>query len=249
MLRSDCVVMVYRRVRLRWRVNASTWGWPQSRPSSSPSARSSCPTPPNPLIERGYEEEAKAMLRKLRGTDDIQAEYDDLVVASEEAKSAPVLFKTIGFGDDASHVSAVINGVVNVSVTFVSIATVYKLGRRALFLQDGMQMLVSQVVLGTLIALKFGTSGVAAELTQSYASILVFFISVYVAAFAWSWSPQGWPVPTEIFPLEIRSAGQSTTVPVNMLFTFLIAQVFLTALGSAPSSWASSFSWPAGWWS
>ncbi|CAL9068871.1 unnamed protein product, partial [Musa banksii] len=213
MLRSDCVVMVYRRVRLRWRVNASTWGWPQSRPSSSPSARSSCPTPPNPLIERGYEEEAKAMLRKLRGTDDIQAEYDDLVVASEEAKSAPVLFKTIGFGDDASHVSAVINGVVNVSVTFVSIATVYKLGRRALFLQDGMQMLVSQVVLGTLIALKFGTSGVAAELTQSYASILVFFISVYVAAFAWSWSPQRWPVPTEIFPLEIRSAGQARRSP------------------------------------
>ncbi|THU55875.1 hypothetical protein C4D60_Mb11t11260 [Musa balbisiana] len=89
-----------------------------------------------------------------------------------------------------------------------------------------------QVVLGTLIALKFGTSGVAAELTKSYASILVFFISLYVAAFAWSWSPLGWPVPTEIFPLEIRSAAQSMTVPVNMLFTFLIAHVFLTALCS-----------------
>ncbi|CAL9075571.1 unnamed protein product, partial [Musa textilis] len=170
------------------------------------------------------------MLRKIRGTDVIQAEYDDLMAASEEAKSAPVLFKTIGFGDDASLVSAVISGLANVFAT-VSIATVDKLGRRALFLQDGTQMLVSQVV-GTLIALKFGTSDVAAELTKSYASILVFFISIYVAAFAWPWGPLGWLVPTEIFPEEIRSAEQSMTVPVNMLFTFLIAQVFFTALCS-----------------
>ncbi|KAL5983048.1 hypothetical protein ACLOJK_017128 [Asimina triloba] len=42
----------------------------------------------------------------------------------------PVLFKTLGFGDDASLVSAVITGVVNVVSTFVSIATVDKFGRR-----------------------------------------------------------------------------------------------------------------------
>ncbi|THU57028.1 hypothetical protein C4D60_Mb11t23450 [Musa balbisiana] len=226
------------------------------------------PDTPNSLIERGHDEEAQAMLRKIRGTEDIGAEYDDLVAASDEAKSvdhpwsnilqrkyrpqltmailipcfqqltginvimfyAPVLFKTIGFGSEASLASAVITGMVIVFGTFVSIATVDKLGRRKLFLQGGTQMLVSQLVVGTLIALKFGISGVATDVTKNYASIIVLFICFYVAAFAWSWGPLGWLVPSEIFPLEIRSAGQSITVSVNMFFTFLIAQVFLTAL-------------------
>lgn len=87
-----------------------------------------------------------------------------------------------------------------------------------------------QVVVGCLIAFKFGTSGVAAEVSKGYASVIVLFICVYVAAFAWSWGPLGWLVPSEIFPLEIRSAGQSITVSVNMLFTFIIAQAFLPML-------------------
>ncbi|KAJ8509672.1 hypothetical protein OPV22_000106 [Ensete ventricosum] len=226
------------------------------------------PDTPNSLIERGHDEEAKSMLRKIRGTEDIRAEYDDLVAASDEAKSvdhpwskilqrkyrpqltvailipffqqltginvimfyAPVLFKTIGFGSEASLASAVITGIVNVFATYVSIATVDKLGRRALFLQGGTQMLISQLVVGTLIALKFGISGAATDVSKNYASIIVLFICFYVAAFAWSWGPLGWLVPSEIFPLEIRSAGQSITVSVNMFFTFVIAQVFLTAL-------------------
>jgi hypothetical protein len=40
----------------------------------------------------------------------------------------------------------------------------------------------------------------------------------------------GWLVPSEIFPLEIRSAAQSITVSVNMFFTFIVAQLFLTML-------------------
>ncbi|KAG8096984.1 hypothetical protein GUJ93_ZPchr0013g34779 [Zizania palustris] len=37
-------------------------------------------------------------------------------------------------------------------------------------------------------------------------------------------------LPSETFPLETRSAGQSITVCVNLLFTFVIAQAFLSAL-------------------
>ncbi|CAN6463388.1 unnamed protein product [Victoria cruziana] len=58
---------------------------------------------------------------------------------------SPVLFKTLGFGDDASLMSAVISGLVNVIATFVSIGCVDKFGRRALFLQGGVQMFISQV--------------------------------------------------------------------------------------------------------
>ena len=225
------------------------------------------PDTPNSLIARGYREDAKAVLVKIRGTDDVHDEYADMVAASEEASAiahpwrnilepkyrpqltvavlipffqqltginvimfyAPVLFLTIGFGDDASLMSAVITGLVNMFATVVSIVTVDRLGRRALFLQGGTQMFISQIVVGTLIALQFGTAGVG-EMSRSNAMLLVLFICLYVAGFAWSWGPLGWLVPSEVFSLEIRSAGQSIAVCVNMTLTFIIGQAFLSML-------------------
>ncbi|XP_051209066.1 sugar transport protein MST5 [Lolium perenne] len=225
------------------------------------------PDTPNSLIARGYNAEAKKVLIKVRGTSDVNDEYDDMVAASEEANAikhpwrnilepkyrpqltiavlipcfqqltginvimfyAPVLFLTIGFGGDASLMSAVITGLVNMFATIISIICVDRLGRRALFLQGGTQMFVSQVVVGTLIALQFGTTGVG-EMSRSYALLLVIFICLYVAGFAWSWGPLGWLVPSEVFSLEIRSAGQSIAVCVNMTLTFIIGQAFLTML-------------------
>ncbi|XP_059623509.1 sugar carrier protein C-like [Cornus florida] len=143
---------------------------------------------------------------------------------------APVLFKTIGFGSDASLMSAVITGLVNVFATLVSIYGVDKWGRRFLFLEGGSQMLICQVVVAICIGAKFGVDGNAGQLPKWYAIVVVLFICIYVAGFAWSWGPLGWLVPSEIFPLEIRSAAQSINVSVNMIFTFIIAQVFLTLL-------------------
>lgn len=58
---------------------------------------------------------------------------------------APVLFSTIGFGANATLYSAAIIGAVNIGSTIVSIVVVDKLGRRALFIQGGVQMILSQV--------------------------------------------------------------------------------------------------------
>ncbi|XP_073009746.1 sugar transport protein MST8-like [Typha latifolia] len=225
------------------------------------------PDTPNSLIERGHRDKAKAMLRRVRGTDDVQAEYDYLVAASEASKAvkhpwrslmqrkhrpqlvmsilipvfqqltginvvmfyAPVLFKTIGFGSNASLISAVITGGFNVVATFVAIFTVDRLGRRPLLLEGGLQMIIAQFILGSLIALKFGFNGIAV-ISSGYAILVVAFICLFVTAFAWSWGPLGWLVPSEIYPLEIRSAAQSVTVSFNMLFTFIVAEVFLLML-------------------
>ncbi|XP_074307628.1 sugar transport protein 1-like [Silene latifolia] len=143
---------------------------------------------------------------------------------------APVLFKTIGFEDNASLMSAVITGGVNVLATLVSIYGVDKWGRRFLFLEGGTQMFICQVAVAICIGLKFGVSGTVQSLPQWYAIVVVLFICIYVSAFAWSWGPLGWLVPSEIFPLEIRSAAQSINVSINMFFTFIIAQIFLTML-------------------
>ncbi|KAJ8618572.1 hypothetical protein MRB53_014758 [Persea americana] len=225
------------------------------------------PDTPNSLIERGHREQAKAMLQKVRGTNDVDEEFQDLIEASEAAMQvqhpwsnilqkkyrpqltmaiaipffqqltginvimfyAPVLFKTLGFGDDAALMSAVITGLVNVFATFVSIFTVDKYGRRILFLEGGIQMLICQVAIGVILGLKFGVAGTG-SLSKGFADLLLVLICFYVAAFAWSWGPLGWLVPSECFSLEIRSAGQAITVAVNLLFTFIIAQCFLSML-------------------
>ncbi|OWM91315.1 sugar carrier protein C [Punica granatum] len=223
---------------------------------------------PNSMIERGQLHEAREKLKRIRGVENVDEEFNDLVAASEASKKvehpwrnllerkyrphlsmailipffqqltginvimfyAPVLFNSIGFGSNASLMSAVITGLVNVLATWVSIYGVDKWGRRFLFLEGGAQMFICQLAVGTSIATKFGTSGNPGVLPQWYSIIVVLFICIYVSAFAWSWGPLGWLVPSEIFPLEIRSAAQSINVSVNMLFTFAIAQVFLSML-------------------
>ncbi|KAK4476946.1 hypothetical protein RD792_016115 [Penstemon davidsonii] len=224
------------------------------------------PDTPNSLIERGKQEEAKIKLRRIRGVEDIDDEFDDMLAASIESKKvehpwgkllrgrkytpqlvfvilipffqqftgmnvfmfyAPVLFKTIGFGDAASLGSSLITGAVNMVATFVSIYYVDKVGRRFLFIQGGIQMFICQMVITGCIAWKFGTNGNPGELPTWFAAIVVVAICVYVAGFAWSWGPLGWLVPSEILPLEVRSVGQTTNVVVNMVCTFVIAQLFL----------------------
>ncbi|KAI3901509.1 hypothetical protein MKX01_004225 [Papaver californicum] len=142
---------------------------------------------------------------------------------------APVLFKTIGFGESASLMSAVITGLVNMFATFLAIYLVDKKGRRFLFLEGGIQMFIFQMLVAILIWIKFGTDGIG-TIPKGYAYLLVICICAFVAGFAWSWGPLGWLVPSEIYPLEIRSAAQSITVVVNMFFTFVIAQIFLSML-------------------
>lgn len=86
---------------------------------------------------------------------------------------------------------------------------------------------LEQVIVSVILGLKFGNNQ---HLSTGYSVLVVIFICLFVLAFGWSWGPLGWTVPSEIFPLETRSAGQSITVAVNLFFTFIIAQSFLTLL-------------------
>jgi hypothetical protein len=78
----------------------------------------------------------------------------------------------------------------------------------------------------------FGASGDGA-IPNKFAAAIVAFICIYVAGgFAWSWGSLRILVPSEIFPLEIRPAGQGISLAVNMLCTFAVAlaQAFLPML-------------------
>ncbi|XP_030537569.1 sugar transport protein 6-like [Rhodamnia argentea] len=220
---------------------------------------------PTSLIERGKLDEGRRALKKIRGTDNIDAEYEEILQATEMAKKedssfktlmkrssrpqlicgtilqifqqftginvimfyAPVLFQTMGFGSDASLLSAVVMGLVNVVSTSVAIFTVDRFGRKVLLVEAAIQMLVAQSAMGITLAIQLKSTN---EIPKGYALFVVFLVCFFVAGFAWSWGPLGWLIPSEIFPLETRNAGFFFAVGMNMLCTFLIAQVFLTML-------------------
>ncbi|KAI4383883.1 hypothetical protein MLD38_009675 [Melastoma candidum] len=140
---------------------------------------------------------------------------------------APVLFQTMGFGGDASLISAVVTGLVNVVSTLVAIFTVDKAGRRVLLVEAAIQMLIAQCTMGATLAVHLKSTN---EVNRGIAIFVVFLVCFFVAGFAWSWGPLGWLIPSEIFPVETRNAGFFCAVSMNMFCTFIIAQAFLTML-------------------
>lgn len=225
------------------------------------------PETPNSLIERGHLEEAQRVLRRIRGTDNIQVEYEDILMATQQAQTvvtnpyvtlmkrqyrpqliitilmplfqqftginaiifySPVFFSSLGSGDKVALESSCIVGAVNVLATLVAVFGVDRLGRRTLLLEAGFQMFIAEAIVAVLLGVYFGSN--TTELPHSVAVGVIVLICVFIAAFAWSWGPLGWLIPSEIHPLETRSAGQGINVTVNLLFTFVIGQCFLSML-------------------
>lgn len=140
---------------------------------------------------------------------------------------APVMFRTIGLKESASLMSAVVTRVCATAANVVAMVVVDRFGRRKLFLVGGVQMILSQAMVGAVLAAKFKDHG---GMDKEYAYLVLVIMCVFVAGFAWSWGPLTYLVPTEICPLEIRSAGQSIVIAVIFLVTFLIGQTFLAML-------------------
>ncbi|KAL1804840.1 hypothetical protein DCAR_0830655 [Daucus carota subsp. sativus] len=140
---------------------------------------------------------------------------------------APVLFQSLGFGNNASLYSSTITNGALVVAALISMHSVDRFGRRKFFLEAGVEMFISMLIIGIVLALKFGKGE---PLSKGVSAVLVIFICIFVLAYGRSWGPLGWLVPSEIFPLETRSAGQSIVVCCNMFFTALVAQCFLVSL-------------------
>lgn len=124
-------------------------------------------------------------MEKVRGTSKVDAEFADLIDASNEAKAiknpfgnlllrknrpqlvigaiaipafqqltgmntilfyAPVIFQSLGFGSGASLYSSVITGGALVVGAFMSMSFVDKFGRRAFFLEAGVEMICVMVI-------------------------------------------------------------------------------------------------------
>lgn len=68
------------------------------------------------------------------------------------------------------------------------------------------------------------------HISKGNATLVLVLLCLYAAGFGWSWGPLSWLIPSEIFPLKIRSTGQSMSVGINFLTVFVLSQTFLTML-------------------
>ncbi|CAH2061226.1 unnamed protein product [Thlaspi arvense] len=152
---------------------------------------------PNSLIERGFAERGREVLEKLRETENVEAEFQDMIDASELANSVKHRFKDI----------------------------LRKCHRPQLIMAILMPMF--QILTGTNCVLFYAP---IIFMTMGILHMLVIFFSLFIMGYGWSWGPLGWTIPSEIFPLATHSAGQSITVAVNLLFTFILFQAFLYLL-------------------
>ncbi|RZC06795.1 Sugar transport protein 5 [Glycine soja] len=105
-------------------------------------------------------------------------------------------------------VSTIILGIVNLAPLILSTAIVDRFGQSSSsFLVAFSCLIFCQIAVSALLAMVTGVHG-----------------------FGWSWGPVTWLIPSEIFPLRIRTTGQSIAVGVQFISLFALSQTFLTML-------------------
>ncbi|CAI0442132.1 unnamed protein product, partial [Linum tenue] len=192
---------------------------------------------PSSLVERGRLRDAKQSLIRIRGAGaDVEGELDDLVRSVGAAKAAdrePFVTilerRSIGFGKDSALISSTILGVVNLGAILVSTAVVDRYGRRFLFVAGGLQMLVCKLAVAAVLVAGTGASGTE-HISKELAVAVLILLCTYGAGFGWSWGPLSWLIPSEIFPIKIRTTGQGISQAVNFATTFALSQSFLAML-------------------
>jgi len=76
---------------------------------------------------------------------------------------APQLFDTLGSGQSWSLIVHCIIGAVNVVTTFVAVFTVDSLGRRFWLIEASFQMMICEIIVGTVIGTQMTPEGTIPE--------------------------------------------------------------------------------------
>ncbi|XP_051217629.1 sugar transport protein MST1 [Lolium perenne] len=142
---------------------------------------------------------------------------------------SPLVFRIAGFGSNAALMGAVILASVKFGSLILSTLVIDRYGRKALVIAGAVIMVVCQVANAWIMGAQGGKSG-ETPLPRAYGVALLVLTCVQGAGFGMSWAPLIWVIPGEIFPLEIRSAGQSVSVSATLGLTFVQTQTFLALL-------------------
>ncbi|EGN99929.1 hypothetical protein SERLA73DRAFT_122035 [Serpula lacrymans var. lacrymans S7.3] len=135
---------------------------------------------------------------------------------------APTIFGQLGLNPNTTSLLATgVYGVVNTVSTLPAVVLLDSVGRRPLLMSGSVGCFTSLIIVGGLVA-AYGTDWPAHALAGRVA---IAFVYIYDAHFSYSWAPIGWVLPSEIFPLHLRSTGISITTSCTWLNNFVIGLV------------------------
>ncbi|KAJ1279672.1 hypothetical protein BS78_04G172200 [Paspalum vaginatum] len=155
----------------------------------------------------------------------------------------PLLFYTVGFTSQKAILGSIITDVVSLASIAVAAMAVDRVGRRSLFLVGGGVLLACLVGMTWIFGAELGADGGKA-MPRPYAVGVVVLVCLFTAGFGVSWGPLKWIIPSEIYPLEVRSAGQGMSEAISLALTFVQTQSFLNMLCSFKYG---AFAYNAGW--
>lgn len=142
---------------------------------------------------------------------------------------SPNLFRSLGLGHNAALLSAILLGVVKLASILISSSVIDRFGRRFLFVTGGIIMSICLLAVSIVLAVVAGVHGTN-DISKGNAILVLILLCFFAAGFGLSWSPLAWLIPAEIFPVNIRSTGQSIAVAVHFIMEFVLSQTFLTML-------------------
>jgi SP family arabinose:H+ symporter-like MFS transporter len=222
------------------------------------------PESPRWLTIKGNEPGALKILKRIVTDDEAQKEISDIksnlqretagfgLVFKGGFKLAMILGISMAFLTQVSGINAIIYygpkileeagipisdalggqvviGIVNVLFTLIAIWKIDKLGRRPLLLAGVIGILASLIIIGCLFYF---------NVTNSY--LLLIFILLFIACFAFSYGPVIWVLLSEIFPTKIRGKAMSLATFSLWVGTALVGQltpIFLEKLKPAGTFW------------
>ncbi len=222
------------------------------------------PKSPRWLVVNGQEEKAFGILTRIGGTESAAMEINDIKDTMTPEKGSwrmilepgvkiaillgvslallqqftgidaviyygPKILEQAGFELSDALGGQVIIGIINMSFTLIAIWKIDQLGRRPLLISGASGMFISLTAIGLLFALG-----------RAEGILLLSFILVFIASFAFSLGPVIWVILSEIYPTRIRGRAMSIATLATWIGTATIGQMIpisLENLGPASTFW------------
>ncbi|KFY61242.1 hypothetical protein V496_05117 [Pseudogymnoascus sp. VKM F-4515 (FW-2607)] len=135
---------------------------------------------------------------------------------------APTMFASLGLdGNTTSLLATGVYGIVNCLSTLPALFFIDRVGRRPLLMCGAAGTFISLVIVGSIV----GAYGDGLSDNKAAGWVGIAFIYIYDINFSYSFAPIGWVLPSEIYPLSIRSKAISITTSCTWMSNFIIGLV------------------------